>query len=156
MPCHWTFTMTNVDGQRVNHMVAESEKLYVGFFDIGLLSDGVSHHLHLRADTNKVEARQTGEALADKLRDVIRRCMAHVRLLDYDHTGADQPASDPPSVASQAYSLNVWAGPNSKRQAYTNKPKRESQQKLQQTVDNDWQYGDGWHSASSWYSASSW
>ena len=120
-----------------------------------MLSDKEIHRLHLRSD-NKQLTQQSGEELAHDLRDVIRRCMTHVRLLDFNRTGADQQTAESTNVATEAYSLHVWAGPNSKRQTYMNKPKKEHQQKRQQTVDNDWQYGDGWYGTSSWYSASSW
>ena len=155
MPGDWTCTLTKPDGTRVPHTVPENEELYVRFFDIGLLSDKEIHRLHLRSD-NKQLTQQSGEELAHELRDVMRRCMTHVRLLDFNRTGADQQTAESTNVATEAYSLHVWAGPNSKRQTYMNKQKKEHQQKRQQTVDNDWQYGDGWYGTSSWYSASSW
>ena len=136
MPCDWTFTVTSADGQRVKYKMAENEKLYVGFFDIGLLSDGVLHRLHLRADANKAEARQTGEALAYRLQDVIRRCTAYVRMLDYPHTSFDVRFA---SVPSQAYSLHVWAAPYNMRQEL----QRIGQQKRARTLDNSSNSGAG-------------
>ena len=152
MPCPWTVTLWMTDGQRVQHTWQEHEELCVRFFDIGLRSDSEVHRLHLRSDPNKVQARQrAGESLAVKLQDVIRRCAAHMRLLDYDNTGADQQTSDSPSAPAQAYSCHIWAGPNSIRQAWLNKPATSGQQKRQQTADN----GSHWH-ADSYWQASSW
>ena len=101
------FTATKADGQLEDRVISENDKLYVGFFDIGRLSEGVVHRLHMRADVNKADARQSGEALALVLQDVIRRCTAHVRLLDYDHRSYDQMSA----VPARAYSMHVWVGP---------------------------------------------
>ena len=134
MPRQWTFSLTNTDGRQIDHVVSENKKLYVGFFDIGGLSDGTVHRLHLRAVPNKSTLRQSGEALALRLNDAIRRCTAHVRLIDYDHTRSDQHAS----VASQAYSLHVWAAPYSKRLEQLQKPKTGGQQKRAMDTDSNW------------------
>ena len=116
MPREWRFTMTQPDGQQKDRIISQNESLYVGFFDVGLkvLSEGAVHRLHMRADVNKAEARQSGEALALVLQDVIRRCTAHVRLLDYDHTGYDQMST----VPAHAYSMHVWAGPHDQRKRH--------------------------------------
>ena len=114
MPREWRFTVTKPDGQQEDCTLSESDSLYVGFFDIGLLSEGVVHRLRFDADVNKAGARQSGEALALLLQDVIRRCTAHVRLLDYDHKSYDQMSA----VPAQAYSMHVWAGPHDQRQSY--------------------------------------
>ena len=76
------------------------------------------HRLHMRADVNKADARQSGEALALVLQDVIRRCTAHVRLLDYDHRSYDQMSA----VPARAYSMHVWVGPHDQRQSYKERP----------------------------------
>ena len=128
MPREWTFTVTNPDGRQTDLCVRQEQKLYVGFFDIGVLSDGTVHRLHLRTDHDKGGPRNSGEALALRVTDVIRRCTAHVRLIDHDYSRCDQHAS----VAAQAYSLHVWAAPDRIR---VHKLQTGGQQK--RTVDTD-------------------
>ena len=128
MPREWTFTVTNPNGRQIDLCLHQEQKLYVGFFDIGALSDGTVHRLHLRTDRDKGGPRNSGEALALRVTDVIRRCTAHVRLIDHDYSRCDQHAS----VAAQAYSLHVWAAPHSIR---VQKLKTGGQQK--RTVDTD-------------------
>ena len=150
MPSDWTFSMTDAHGQRMEHCVAENDKLYVGFFDIGLLSDGTLHRLHLRADPNKDQVRQPVEALSIRVRDAIRRCTAHMRLLDHEQSSFDCCAS----VPSEQYCLHVWVAAYSKRQEWLSKQKPVSagQQKRVQASDgssrwsaSDWSSGSHWH-----------
>ena len=143
MPRDWTFNMMEADDQRKEQVMAKNEKLYVGFFDIGLLKEGILHRLHMRVDPNEGKARERRAAsneFASLLQDVISRCMAHVRLLDYERANVDLQASAP----AEAYCLHVWAGPYSKRQEFLSKQQNSGQQKRAQTSDNSSSNRSNW------------
>ena len=82
--------------------------------NIGTRSDVLTHRIHLRVTSFRQLAMTDAEECGKRVQDVIRRCTAHVRLLDYDHTGYDQMST----VPAHAYSMHVWAGPHDQRKRH--------------------------------------
>ena len=107
--------------------------MYVKFFDIGLQKDDVTRRMHLRVAKVDELTEDAAAALADQVRDVVNRCNAHARVLDWKNAGRDHQAT----CVEDAYDLSLWAGPYATREAYLQKekPGNSGQQKRAQQPD---------------------
>ena len=118
-------------------------QVYVNFFDIGLQKDDYTRRMHLRVAKVDELTKDAAAALADQVRDVVNRCNAHARVLDWDQTGRDHKATR----VEEAYDLSIWAGPYATREVYVKKekPGRSGPQKRAQQP--DWSAGSSrdWH-----------
>ena len=138
MPCDREFRkVVSTDGHCQPYLVKAGAQLYVNFFDIGLQKDDYTRRMHLRVAKVDELTDDTASALADQVRDVVNRCNAHARVLDWDQTGRDHQATR----VEEAYDLSIWAGPYATREAYfkTEKPGSSGQQKRAQQP--DWRDG---------------
>ena len=93
--------------------------------------------MHLRLAKVDELTKDAAAALADQVRDVVNRCNAHARVLDWKQAGRDHEATRP----EDAYDLSIWAGPYATREAYLSKEKTVSSGQHQRSQQPDWSAG---------------
>ena len=93
--------------------------------------------MHLRVPKVDELTEDTAAGLAEQVKDVVSRCNAHVRVLDWDQAGRVHQATR----VEDAYDLSIWAGPYATREAFLNKQKPESSGRQKRAQPADWRGG---------------
>ena len=91
--------------------------MYIGFIDIGLYSSQTTRRVHLRCVDPKSMDEEHARGFADQLKDVLQRCLAHVRVLDVKREGRVRGG---PTV-QDAYDVSLWVGDGEERKQYHEK-----------------------------------
>ena len=91
--------------------------MYIGFIDIGLYSSQTTRRVHLRCVDPKSMDEEQARGFAYQLKDVLQRCLAHVRVLDVKREGIDRERS----TVQEAYDVSLWVGDLEERKKYREK-----------------------------------
>jgi hypothetical protein len=134
----------------VGRLFAAGSEIYIGFFDIGYTTELDTRRMHLRYRPKSSTTERFAQDLADQIKEVLERCMAHLVLLDSARAFKDHSAA---ATVIESYDVSLWILAWGMRQVHLDKinpkkvnHKRESDhQRAPQGWHHSWSDNNKWH-----------